>query len=206
MDIPIKALVTCNGEECGKTVCVIMNPCSNELTHVVVEDNAFPYQKRIVPVDLVKSSTPKLIQLSCTKDEFLALDDFIEHHYIPAEQTYGVFPVNLKVYIPYSEYSNDLADIARERVPEGGIAFHPGTLIEATDGKVGQVDEFLIDPASEHITHLVMKEGHLWHTKEIAIPASEIDRVENDVVRLKISKAQIESLPSMETLMEKNPG
>lgn len=206
MDIPIKASVTCQGEVCGKTICLIVNPCSNELTHVVVEDHEFPYQKRIVPVEMVKNSTPKSIQLSCNKQEFLQMENFIEHHYIPAEQTFGVFPVKQKIYIPYSMYSNDLADVTREHVPEGGIAFHPGTLIEATDGKVGQVDEFLVDPISEHITHLVMKEGHLWSKREIAIPASEIERVENDVVRLKISKAEIESLPSIETLMEKNPG
>ncbi len=205
MDIPIKALVTCQGKECGKTVCVIVNPCSNELTHVVVEDNAFPYQKRIVQVEMVRGSNPKSIQLSCSKKELLQMENFVEHHYIPAENTFGVFPIKHKIYIPFSEYSNDVADVTRERVPEGGIAFHPGTLIEATDGKVGQVNEFLVDPASEHITHLVMKEGHFWHKKEIAIPASVIDRVENDVVRLKISKTELESFPSMESLMERNP-
>ncbi|MEJ2759693.1 MAG: hypothetical protein P8046_14530, partial [Anaerolineales bacterium] len=90
---------------------MIVNPCSNELTHVVVEDNAFPYQKRIVPEEMVKSSTPKSIQLSCSKKEFLQMENFVEHHYIPAENAYGVFPVKHKIYIPYSKYSNDLADV-----------------------------------------------------------------------------------------------
>ena len=202
MSISIKASVFCNqGEECGKTFCVIVNPRTDEMTHVVVEEKNFPYAKRIVPIALVEEATEKSIQLSCTKKEFFQMENFIEHQYIPAEKTYGVFPFGQKIYIPYSNYSYDLADVTRENVPDGGITFHPGTSIEATDGKIGQVDEFLVDPVSEQITHLVMKEGHLWNKKEIAIPASEIDRVENDVVHLKISKTEIESLPSLESLM-----
>ena len=205
MDIPIKASVMCNEEDCGQTICVIVNPINDELTHVVVEDKEAPYQERIIPIELVEESTPKMIRLSCSKAEFQKMENFIEHRYIPAEKAYGVFPLVQKVYIPFSTVSFKIADVARERVPDGGIAFHPGTLIEATDGEVGKVDEFLVDPVSEHITHLVMKEGHLWNKREIAIPASDIDHIEKDVVYLKISKTQIEALPTPESLLQKDP-
>jgi sporulation protein YlmC with PRC-barrel domain len=69
--------------------------------------------------------------------------------------------------------------------------------VEATDGHVGQVDEFLVDPTNEHITHLVLREGHLWGQKDVTIPVSQIDRIEQDVVYLKLDKHGIEKLPSV---------
>ena len=32
------------------------------------------------------------------------------------------------------------------------------------------VDELLVDPENEHITHLVMREGHLWGQKDVVYP------------------------------------
>jgi len=66
--------------------------------------------------------------------------------------------------------------------------------VEATDGPVGQVDEFLVDPENMHITHLVLREGHLWGRKEITISMAQVDRVEEETVYLKLDKHQIEAL------------
>ena len=62
---------------------------------------------------------------------------------------------------------------------------------------VGQVDEFLVDPVSGHITHLILRKGHLWGQKDVTIPVSEIARVEEDTVYLKLTKEQIEALPTI---------
>ena len=47
-----------------------------------------------------------------------------------------------------------------------------------------------------HISHLILMEGHLWGKKEVAIPVSAIDRIEEDTVYLKLDKEAVESLPS----------
>jgi hypothetical protein len=39
--------------------------------------------------------------------------------------------------------------------------------VEATDGHVGNIAEFLIDPRTDAITHLVLREGHLWGRKYV---------------------------------------
>jgi hypothetical protein len=54
-----------------------------------------------------------------------------------------------------------------------------------------------VNPENEHITHLVMREGHLWGQKDIAIPVSEIDRAGASAVHLKLSKNDIEALPAI---------
>ena len=47
---------------------------------------------------------------------------------------------------------------------------HPGASVEATDGQVGRVQEFVIDPQNNRVTHLVLHEGHLWGKKDVTIP------------------------------------
>lgn len=205
MDIPMKATVECDGQDCGQVTCLVVNPRNDELSHIVVEENTEPHKERIIPVELIESSSAKTIRLACSPEEFVKMDDFIEHHYIPAEQGYGVFPLRQKVYIPYTTFGKKMADITRERIPTGAITFHPGSRIEAVDGEVGIVDEFLIDPASEHITHLVAQTGHLWNKKEVAIPASQIERVEKDVIYLKLHRNQVANFPTPASLMQEAP-
>jgi sporulation protein YlmC with PRC-barrel domain len=84
-----------------------------------------------------------------------------------------------------------------EQIPHSELAIHRGAQVEATDGHIGQVDEFIINPENDQITHLVLREGHLWGKKDIMVPISEIERVGTDVVYLKLDKDAIERLPGM---------
>jgi sporulation protein YlmC with PRC-barrel domain len=42
------------------------------------------------------------------------------------------------------------------------------------------VDEFVVNPKNGHITHLVMREGHLWGQKDVIIPLALVLRVSID--------------------------
>jgi sporulation protein YlmC with PRC-barrel domain len=84
-----------------------------------------------------------------------------------------------------------------EQIPHDELAVHRGAHVEAVDGRIGQVDEFVINPENDHITHLVLREGHLWGQKDIAVPISEIERVESDIVYLKLDKQAVENLPAI---------
>jgi len=48
---------------------------------------------------------------------------------------------------------------------------------------------------SQLITHLILREGHLWGQKEVTIPLNQIERIEDDTVYLKLRKEEIEKLP-----------
>ena len=87
--------------------------------------------------------------------------------------------------------------VAHERVPPGELAVRRGNHVRATDGDVGLVDEFLVDRETEHITHLVLREGHLWGQKDVLIPVSEIAHVDEDRVHLTLSKQEVASLPTI---------
>ncbi|MCX6050608.1 MAG: hypothetical protein NT075_36420 [Chloroflexi bacterium] len=82
-----------------------------------------------------------------------------------------------------------------EQVPPAELGIHRGAHVEASDGRVGQVDEFLVNPANFHITHLVLREGHLWGKQVVTISVSAIESIKDDCVYLKLSKAELLALP-----------
>ena len=55
----------------------------------------------------------------------------------------------------------------------------------------------MIDEESDEITHLVMREGHLWGKKEVSIPISAIDNIDENGITLKLSKDQVKNLPEI---------
>ena len=118
---------------------------------------------------------------------------------MPDSYTYGGIENNMGVmyYWPYVTPERMIeVPIDEYNVPEGETALERGTRVKASDGYVGQVDELVINNKTKKITHLVMREGHLWGRKEVVIPVSAIDKVNEEIVSLKLSKDQIEKLPA----------
>jgi sporulation protein YlmC with PRC-barrel domain len=191
MDIPTDAQVYCDGELCGRSTYVIVNPVTDEVTHLVVEQESFPPTDRLVSVDLIMESMPHRILLRCTKGELSKMPPFTETEFI--SPTDGeMYPLMMW---PYAVPESAAMTLEHERIPPGELAVRRGARVQASDGHVGQVDEFLVDPETCHITHLVMREGHLWGAKDVAVPVSEIVRIDEDTVHLRIDKASIEALP-----------
>jgi len=47
------------------------------------------------------------------------------------------------------------------------------------------------------VTHVLLREGHLWGRKEIAIPVSAVVDLDEGI-RLKLTKQQVEDLPPVQ--------
>jgi len=197
-DIPLKANVQCSDGACGKTTNFVINPVSHKVTHVAVRDKSLPDNPtRLVPVANVASTTQKQITLSCSKDEVAKMPPFIVTRYVQ-ESGSGQAYASGEAY--YSEYVvNDTAyDSFQERsIPHGELAVYCGMQVKASDGKVGKLDELVLDPKSGDITHLQMREGHLWGKKDVAIAVSAVDFVDEDTVYLKLDKKAVKALPAV---------
>jgi sporulation protein YlmC with PRC-barrel domain len=195
MDIPTNADVLCDNDVCGRSTYVILNPVTKAVTHVVVKQKGFPYAERLVPLDKVLESTPHEIRLRCTEEELGHMERFVETEFLEAAGAASLGGPYMMWPFSYPEYG--LIALEHQHVPVGELAVRRGASVEAADGHVGRVDEFLVDATSEHVTHLVMREGHLWGQKDITIPVSQIDRIEEDTVYLKLDKKSIEALPAI---------
>jgi sporulation protein YlmC with PRC-barrel domain len=197
MDIPVKAEVFCADGSCGRSTYVIINPATSQVTHLVVKEKGFPYMERLVPLDRIVETGPHLIRLRCTKEELAAMDPFIETEFLPGAGTYIPYGADEYMLWPYVLPEGMVLPLEHERIPPDELAVRRGAHVEATDGRIGVVEEFLVDPINGHITHLVLREGHLWGKKDVTIPVAQIDHIEEDKVYLKLSKQSIEALPAI---------
>ena len=84
-----------------------------------------------------------------------------------------------------------------DRVPEGEVEVRRGEHVHATDGAIGQIHGFVIDPTDHQVTHILLDEGHLWGKKKVAIPITAV-RDLNDGVRLTLTKREVGDLPPVE--------
>ncbi len=193
MDMPVKAPVECLDGMYGQGISLIINPATRFVTHVVVEDEHEPKTQYLVPLEEIKLSTPHLIQLRCTTYELQQMPRFVQFTYerriVPA-----VYPPEVNLIGSAIVMEDEVVPIMHEQVPEGDVAVHAGAQVEATDGPIGQLDEFLLDPTTKQIDYLVFREHHLWRHEELIVSASQIAQIKADKVYLKSDKQTIEQL------------
>jgi len=208
MEIPLQAQVECTDGVCGRSVYVLINPVLDQVAHLVVREDSSPNTEYIVPVEVVSETIADTIQLRCSKAELEKMAPFVQTEFVE-EKVPPMYPDHAGAYgygmgsfyyMPYvtSEITVQVP-VEHQQIPPGELAVRRGTRVEATDGYVGHVDEFVVNPENGHITHLVMREGHLWGQKDVIIPLSAIGdprKDREDTVFLKLDKHQIESLPA----------
>ena len=197
MDISVDSEVQCTDGRGGRSTHVVLNPVTRRVTHIVVKEDIFPRLERLVPVELVGETNPDQIHLKCTQQELHSLELFVETEFLPAQGPYEAYALGEYRLWPYVLMENGAQPIEHERVPPGELAVRRGSHVQATDGDIGRVDEFLVDRESEQITHLVLREGHLWGQKDVLVPVGEIGHIEEDTVYLTLSKEEVANLPTM---------
>jgi sporulation protein YlmC with PRC-barrel domain len=194
IDIPVNANVECAGGPCGQSKCVIIDPVTQQVTHLVVKEKGLRHTKRLVPLAWIMETNHDLIHLRCTGAELAKITSFIGTELIQLERPlYLDAPYGWSSGLPKERIT---VSVDHERIPPGELAVHRGVKVEATDGHVGRVDEFLVDPETGHITHLVLREGHLWSRKDVTIPVTWIDHFEAHTAYLKLDRHTVELLPT----------
>ncbi len=197
MKFPLNADVHCTDGRCGRSTHIILNPVTEKVMYVVVKEQKAPHTERIVPVRWVKETTPELILLNHTKDEISSMDVFNQTNFTQRDvPQYATDPKITELW-PCVVPAKRVISEKHHQVPSGGRAVRRWARVKATDGDVGQIDEFIMDQESGHITHLVLREGLPWNKKQVTIPVSEIERIEDYTVYLKLKKQAVKALPSI---------
>jgi sporulation protein YlmC with PRC-barrel domain len=199
------ARASCTDGFCGEVRRTILDPAAGTVTHLVVEPR---HQRgepgRLVPVELVHVALDE-IKLSCTLAEFKRLDPAEETEVLNDDQ-YGVSEA-----VGVGGFGNVAAPgmggptsgiglggsppiMVSHSVPLGETEVGRHEHVHAVDGEIGQVEGFVVDSADHTVTHVILKEGHLWGRKQVAIPISAVASVA-DGIRLNITKEQVGNLP-----------
>jgi len=90
-----------------------------------------------------------------------------------------------------------VATAVNDVVPAGETQVRHGDHVHAVDGEIGEVQGFVVDPADHRVTHVLLREGHLWGRREVAIPVSAVVGMD-DGIRLNLTKQQVADLPPVE--------
>jgi PRC-barrel domain len=201
MEIPLKAQVECTDGICGRSEYVLMDPLTDKVTHLVVREAASPNTEYLVPVKVMSETVAGTIQLRCSTAKLKKMRHFVKTSFVEEKMplmspTIGP-GIGTFYYLPYVT-ADMTVQVAEEhlQIPAGELGINRGTRVEATDGYIGHVDEFVVNPKSNRITHLVMREGHLWGQKDVIIPVSAMRETHENSVFLKLDKHQVEALPT----------
>ena len=201
--------VSCSDGPCGSVIRVVVDPVARSVTDLVVEPPERAGLGRLVPIDLV-DATGTEIRLRCTQEEFEKLDSAEDTQFVPGTYGYGAFGPEQVVSWPYYSLggmdgvtADALAGgisqtVTYDMVPLGEVEVRRGDHVHATDGNIGKVQGLVIDPRSHHVTHVLLQEGHLWGRKEVAIPISAVSSVEDDGIKLSITKHEVQDLPPVD--------
>jgi uncharacterized membrane protein len=201
-NIAIGSKVICTNGSGGTLTSLIVDPATQNLTHIaVVEESLIHGEDHLVPISLVTRTTRDEVYLSCTTEEISQMEPFTRTHYL--EQTYG--EDGYAFSMPYMTTFDGMAvtpdvgylTVQDHLVPEGKVAVQHGMLVEAQDGYLGQVGELLIDPKTGQVTHFLLMRGRGGGKKEIAVPLTMIDRMEEEVIHLNVDQEKFNALPSL---------
>jgi hypothetical protein len=209
----IGASVSCTDGSCGQVIRVVLDPIGRVITHLVVGPR---YEHghdidRLVPVGLAEA-TADGIRLSCTKAEFDRLDPAEETHFVAGTEHPGYAPDQIWAWPWFGlggmpgvwtegqgwdaggSHGPERRLVTDDSVPIGEVQVRRGDHVHATDGEIGLVEGLAVNPDDHRVTHVLLRDGHLWGRKEVAIPISAVTGAEAGI-RLNLSKQQVEDLP-----------
>ena len=190
----------------GEVLAVVVDPAAQSVTHLVVEPRGREGLARLVPLDLADladtvGAAPDPVRLRCTETEFMNLE--------PAEETLAEFvpgyPDPVQLLPPgWRGTGGGTADggtILRipeketiDVVPPGEVEERRGDHVHATDGDIGGLRGLRIDPDSRRVTHVLVREGHVWGHHDVDIPAEMVAGF-GDGIRLSVTRQQVRDLP-----------
>lgn len=208
--VTIGARVSCSDGHCGEVKRVVVDPVARAVTHLVVEPAHRAGLGRLVPLDLVDTTSGE-IRLRCTLAAFEKLDPAEETQFVPGSSGYAAYGPEQVVAWPYYslapgtglpggvdlQVANVSPTVTYDRLPVGEVAIRRGDPVHATDGDIGRVQGLVMDPRDHQVTHVLLQEGHLWGRKEVAIPIRAVTTVDGGI-QLNISKQEVQDLPPVD--------
>ena len=197
-NIPLNANVACSDGPCGQSTNVIVNPINHTVTHFALRDKSLAGNPtRLVPAGMVASVTPQQITLTCSKADVEDMTPFIVTNFIPQSAPGYAYATGEAYHSQYVVNDTGYDAVNELIIPAGEEEVYSGMHVQATDGKVGKLDALVLDPDSGMITHILLREGHLWGKKDVAIPVAEIKYSDGESVYVKLDKAAVKALPEV---------
>lgn len=200
LEIHMDGSFRCLDKTCGHVSGLVFNPHTTVATYVILHKDALLQQEFLVPLDLVIGMSHNALLLNCKSWEVTNLQPFHHTRFIPLDpRDYPHIPgavEDTSYEWPVSKTEDGYAlAMDMEAVPRQQQVLRGETVVQAKDGTIGHVKEFVLQPGTYHMTYLVLRQGHLWGRRDVAIPISAVDHFEHGAVFLALDKRAIGQLP-----------
>jgi hypothetical protein len=215
-EIILGARASCSDGAGGQVIRAILAPAARTVTHLVIEPRHRRADGRLVPVELVEAGLVEAgtgdLRLRCSIAEFDRLEPAEEIELVEGVAYGGGYGAQEAV-VGYGDVGSmgvgasasgmgigmglghHVPTITSDHVPEGESEVTRHECVHAVDGEIGQVKGFVVDHDDHEVTHVLLREGHLWGRKEVAIPISAVVSLDEGI-QLSITKKQVQELPS----------
>ncbi len=206
--------VDCDDHECGQLRSAVVDPVKLEITHLVVRPRGREDDGRLVPVDLVRTSTAQRVRLGCTHAQYEALDGAQTTDVLPGPGDAELRQQTIDTVLAYHVYGHrpDLGivtanpsrrtepvTLTHDNLPSGEGEVGRGQHVHASDGDIGHVRGLLAGATGHRVTHVLLDEGHLWGKKEVAVPVGAVKEVVDSGVYLGLTRKEVGDLPPVAT-------
>lgn len=205
--------VTPGGEEVGKVNRFVLDPATNEVTHIVIQQGWLLPEDKVVPFEMVTAGERDRLVLSEEVGDFDRLPAFEETHFVRADDDNPNQPAPVVPYAPaYYWYPPHVLGVpgsgmgyypwmpaeTKRNIPEDTIPLREGTDVISSDGEhVGDVERLIVEPDSNRATHFLISQGLLFKDRKM-VPAHWVKTVEEEKVHLGVSARLLERLPAFQ--------
>jgi hypothetical protein len=202
----------------GELADLVIDPTTRRVTHLVVAPRHRHDLARLVPVEKAHagSSSDDQVVLEYTAAEMSELEPVQKSAYlrlgeVPVEDPDWEVGVTDVLALPYygslasggldtpieplgvDEHVTEIYD----RVPKDKVEIRRSSSVFSGDEHLlGHVDGFVVG-SDELISHIVLEQGHLWGKKDVTIPIGAVAKIDNDEVKLNLSKDEVGELNSV---------
>lgn len=215
-------VVTSDGDKVGDVDRVVIDPKTQEVTHLVVEKGFLLTVDKVLPISMVQNATEDRVTLRADVGDLEELPDYKETHYVEVEEARKVEPGDEDVevetagsmywvppvghswwgtpgYLGYpATFGYPAPPFVREterNIPEGTVALNEGAPVFSGEGEhVGDVEEVFTEPQSGRVTHILVSEGLLLKDRK-RVPTTWIKAFEHDEVFLAVGAEVLDRLP-----------
>lgn len=209
------AVVTHDKNIVGRIDRVVIDPATDEVSHLVVKKGILFTEDKVVPITDIETTGEKttILKKTAAPDDY---PEFDETHYIPnagvedfdrrqtdeARQLLWYHAAVKAPYLKSSPYPSDHKPLyykkTHRNIPDDAVALEEGADVKDTDGKhLGTIEDIFAEPETFTITHLLVSSGMIKKDSKL-VPVNWINDIVEDAVQLHINSRVFESLPDAE--------
>jgi len=199
-----------DGEKVGNVKEVVIDPKTDEVSHVILKKGSVLSKDKVLPISLVEDANEERVKLYPLDHSLDSLPAYKEEQFVeirdqkqrqpvvgspPILITYppvGPYPVRPQIK---NEHEMKVAKKEIKNIPHDVQPIQEKAKVVTLDGHhIGDVERLILDHQTDNATHLIISEGLLLVEKKV-VPVDWINEYDENEIHLAVDRRVIENLP-----------